>query len=143
MRVCITTEIAAPVERVWRALTVPEEVSAWDGVAPVDVPAGYPRAGQHARWRSPLGPLRLTLHDRIEAVEDGRRLTAAIDVGFVHVAEEYRLSPAPGGGTTLITDDDARSRVPGLTWLAGRLTRANVAASMARLQSFCEGDARR
>jgi len=137
--VCVTTEIAAPLARVWRALTVPHEVSAWDGVAPLDVPVGYPQVGQHARWRSRFGPLRLTLHDRIEAVEEGRRLAASIDVGFVHVAEEYRLSPGPGGGTTLVTDDDARSRVPGLTWLALRLTQANVAASMARLRSFCEG----
>jgi uncharacterized protein YndB with AHSA1/START domain len=138
VRVCVTTEIAAAPARVWRALTVPDEVSAWDGVVPVDVPAGYPRAGQHARWRSPVGPLRLTLHDRVRTVDSGRRLAAGIDVGFVHVDEEYRLTPGPGGGTTLVTDDEARSKVPGLDWLAGRLTRANVVASMARLKAFCE-----
>ena len=138
MRVRITTEIAAPVPRVWRALTSPDEVATWDGVVPVDVPAGYPRAGQHARWRSRFGPLCLTLHDRVESVEEGRRLAATIDVGFVHVDEEYRLCAGPGGGTTLVTDDDARSTVPGFSWLAGRLTRANVVSSMARLQSFCE-----
>jgi uncharacterized protein YndB with AHSA1/START domain len=142
VRVCVTTEIAAPVERVWRALTVPNEVSVWDGVVAFDVPADYPRPGQHARWRSAFGPWRLTLHDRIGAIDDGRRMTAAIDLAFVHVDEDYRLSPATDGGTTLVTDDEVRSHVPGLTWLAVRLTRANVVASMARLKAYCEQPAR-
>ena len=42
MRVYLTTDIAAPIERVWRALTIPEEVRAWDGVVPLDVPIDYP-----------------------------------------------------------------------------------------------------
>jgi uncharacterized protein YndB with AHSA1/START domain len=61
MRVCLTTDIAAPIDRVWRALTIPEEVRVWDGVEPLDVPTHYPQPGQHARWRSALGPaVRLT-----------------------------------------------------------------------------------
>lgn len=138
MRVCVTTEIAAPTERVWRALTVPDEVAAWDGVVPLDVAADYPQPGQHARWRSALGPLRLTLHDRIRAIEPERRMAAEIDVAFVHVDEEYRLLVDEVGGSRLITDDDVRSHIPGLGWLAVRLTRANVVASMARLKEYCE-----
>jgi uncharacterized protein YndB with AHSA1/START domain len=138
VRVCVTTEIAAPVERVWRALTIPAEVCAWDGVVALDVPAGYPQAGQHARWRSAFGPLRLTLHDRIHVIDEGRRMTAAIDIAFVHVDEEYRLSPNAHGGTILVTDDEVRSRVPGLGPIAVRLTRANMQSSMARLKEFCE-----
>jgi uncharacterized protein YndB with AHSA1/START domain len=135
--VVVTTDIAAPVERVWRALTDPAEVTAWDGVEPLDVAGDYPVVGQHARWRSALGPLRLTLHDRITAVEPLERFAARIDVAFVHVEEEYRLARA-GGGTRLVTDDDVSSRVPGLGWLAVRLTRANVTRSMARLRAHCE-----
>jgi len=138
MRVCTLTEISAPVERVWRALTIPDEVSAWDGVVALDVPVDYPQVGQHARWRSAFGPLRLTLHDRICVIDDRRRMAAAIDIGFVHVDEEYRLSPTVGGGTILVTNDEVRSQVPGLSWLAVRLTRANVLSSMARLKRFCE-----
>jgi uncharacterized protein YndB with AHSA1/START domain len=133
-----STWIAAPVDRVWRALTVPDEVTIWDGVVPLDVPVDYPKVGQHARWQSAFGPLRLTLHDRIRVVEKTRCMAAAIDLAFVHVDEEYRLSPMADGGTMLVTDDEVCSRVPGLSWLAVRLTRANVVSSMARLKDFCE-----
>jgi hypothetical protein len=54
------------------------------------------------------------------------------------VDEEYRLTPTTQGGTTLITDDDVRARIPGLHRLASRLTEANVRSSMARLKAFCE-----
>ena len=138
MRVTVATLIAAPVEKVWRALTVPEEVSGWDGVSQLDVPDDYPSVGQHARWRSPFGPLQLTLHDRIGVIEEGRRMAAAIDVAFVHLDEEYCLLPTSDGGTILVTNDDVRSRVPGLGWLAVRLTKANVHTSMARLKEYCE-----
>ena len=138
MRVTVATVIAAPVERVWRALTVPDQVCAWDGVFRLDVPDDYPQVGQHARWQSPVGPLQLTLHDRINGIEEGRRMAATIDIAFVHVDEEYSLLPTPGGGTILVTDDDVRAGIPGLNWLAVRLTRTNVHASMARLKEYCE-----
>ena len=138
MHVGVSTQISAPVARVWRALTVPDEVGVWDGVVPVDVPVDYPKVGQHALWRSAFGPLRLTLHDRISVVEEMQRMVATIDLAFVHVNEEYRLRSTADGGTMLETHDEVRSRVPGLNWLAFRLTRANVASSMSRLKVFCE-----
>ena len=138
MHVGASTRIEAPVDRVWRALTVPNEVTVWDGVVPLDVPVDYPKVGHHARWRSAFGPLRLTLHDHILVVAEMRCMAATIDLALVHVDEAYRLSPIAGGGTMLVTDDEVRSRVPGLGWLAVRLTRANVLSSMARLKDFCE-----
>ena len=138
MRVGVSTQISASVEKVWRALTVPDQVRVWDGVVPLDVPVDYPKVGQHARWRSSFGPLQLTLHDRICVVEELRRMTATIDLAFVHVEEEYRLTPLTGGHTMLETEDDVRSHVPGLRRLAVRLTRANVVSSMTRLKDFCE-----
>ena len=140
VRVLVTTEIAAPPARVWRALTVPAEVAAWDGVEPLDVPEDYPQPGQHARWRSWFGPVGLTLHDRISVIDDERRMVAEIDLAFVHVDEEYRLLAGPDGTTTtLVTDDAVRSHVPGLGWLAIRLAQADVASSMGRLRQHCEG----
>jgi hypothetical protein len=65
------------------------------------------------------------------------RLASSIDVGFVHVDEEYRLGPSPPG-TTLVSENAVRSRIPGLGWLAVHLTQANVEASMGRLKVFCE-----
>jgi uncharacterized protein YndB with AHSA1/START domain len=133
----VATQISAPLDRVWRALTVPSEVQCWDGVTPIDVPEAYPKAGQYARWSTKAGPLRLTLHDRIRAVDPPHRFASSIDVGFVHVEEEYQLKPR-GPGSELISANDVRSSIPGLDWLAARLTKSNVAMSMERLKVFCE-----
>ena len=136
-RVVVEVRTTASPERVWHALTEPAEVSAWDGVEPLSVPAGYPLAGQHARWRTRAGPVPLVLHDRVTAVDAGRRLASVIDVGFVHVEEEYRLAPAPGG-TVLVSDNAVRARVPGLDALAAWTARRAIEASMRRLRLHCE-----
>jgi uncharacterized protein YndB with AHSA1/START domain len=141
--VVVTVDVAAPVGRVWRALTDPSEVERWDGVRAVAVPDGYPAPGQHARWSTGAGPLRLTLHDRVRVVEANVRLASTIDVGFVHVEEEYRLRPS-GSGTHLVSDNAVSARSArrggalGLGRVAALLTRRNVTASMARLRAFCE-----
>lgn len=129
--------VACPPERVWRALTVASEVASWDGVTPIDVPDDYPLPGQHARWSTRVGPVRLTLHDRIQEVDRERVLASTIDVGFVHIEEEYHLS-ATGDGTKLLSLNHVSSPVPGLGPLAVRLTRSSVSASMERLRRFCE-----
>lgn len=139
-RVVVTERIAAPVERVWRALTVPDEVVAWDGVEQVDVPAGYPSPGQHARWATRALGVRWPLHDRIVAVEAPSRFASAITVGFVALDEEYRLRELPGDGCEIVSDNEVRSRVPLLGWLAVRMTRSNVEESLARLRLHCERD---
>ncbi len=133
----MTIQISAPRDRVWRALTVPSEVRLWDGVTPIDVPDGYPMAGQYARWSTRAGLIRLTLHDRIRVVDPSQRFASSIDVGFVHVEEEYRLKPC-GPGSELVSANDVRSTIPGLEWLAARVTRSNIEMSMERLRVFCE-----
>lgn len=136
----MTTHISAPVERVWRALVVPEEVVAWDGVEPVDVPNDYPRPGQHARWATRMLGRRWTLHDRIVAVEPPQRFASEITVGIVALHEEYRLRALPGGGCELTSDNLVRGRAPLSGRLADALTRRNVEDSLARLREHCEGD---
>jgi uncharacterized protein YndB with AHSA1/START domain len=136
-RVLVTVRTKAPPERVWRALTDPTEVSIWDGVVPRAVPAGYPVPGQHARWRTRVGPVPLTLHDRVRVVDEGRRLASDIDVGFVHVEEEYRLEPT-ADGTRLVSDNAVRSRLPGLGGLADRMVRRSAEAALARLRELCD-----
>jgi uncharacterized protein YndB with AHSA1/START domain len=135
----VTVDIVAAPSLVWHALTDPAEVQAWDGVRALDVPAGYPKAGHHARWRLRVLGLPVTLHDRIRAVEPEARLGATITVGFVRLAEEYLLTAQPGT-TRLTSSNVVESCVPGLGWLAVRLTRASVAGSMARLARHCAGD---
>jgi uncharacterized protein YndB with AHSA1/START domain len=135
--VSVAIDIAAPVDRVWRALTVPAEVSQWDGVLPVDVPDRYPLVGQHARWLVRVGPLRLTLHDRIRVVEPGTRLASTIDIGLVHIEEQYTLETTVGG-THVASDNEVSARLPGLHRWAGLQTRWNLEASVRRLKRFCE-----
>ncbi|MGH9165962.1 MAG: SRPBCC family protein [Acidimicrobiales bacterium] len=136
--VTVTVTVAASPERVWRALTRPEEVRAWDGARPLEVPTGYPMVGQQARWRTRLGPVPLTLHDRVVVVEPGHRLAATLTYAFVHLDEEYRLAPGPAGGTTVTSGNRVGSRVPGLGWWARRLVAGSVPAAMARLVDHCD-----
>jgi hypothetical protein len=126
---------------VWEALTLPVQVSVWDGAVPVDVPADYPRAGQHARWSSPLiGPLALGLHDHIRDVEAEVRLSSLIEIAFVRIEEEYRLTSVDGG-TRLDTDNlvSSRLRLPGLDRLAYKLATRASKPAMQRLKDFVEG----
>ena len=64
----------------WRALTDPEELLAWDDrrLAPIDPPNGYPREGSPARWRYRLGPVQLVLHDRPRRVAPPRELRSQL-----------------------------------------------------------------
>jgi len=136
-RVTVTVEIAAPVARVWRALTVPAEVAQWDGVDPAAVPDGYPEVGQQARWGTKVGFLHLTLHDRIRLVEVERRLASSINVAIMHVEERYTLETTTRG-TRLTSDNEVSSRLPGLGWLAARLVSASIRSSMVRFVAHCE-----
>jgi uncharacterized protein YndB with AHSA1/START domain len=136
-QVSVVVDISAAPARVWRALTEPGEVSQWDGAVPIAVPDGYPAAGHDARWQVRFGPLRVSLHDRVRVVEPGVRFASTIDVGFVHLLEEYRLTET-SEGTRLVSDNQVSSRVPGLGPLARRLARSAVETSMTRLKAFCE-----
>jgi len=135
-RVVVSVSVPAPPARLWRALTVPGEVAAWDGVGIVAVPDGYPAPGQHARWRTRIGPWGVTLHDRVQVVEEQRRLASVIDVAFVHVEEEYQLV-ATGDATVVVSGNLVSSTVPGLGPLARHLTRRAVSRSMRRLAAHC------
>ena len=142
----ITTEINAPVARVWRALCDPAEVVQWDtGVeAALDAPAGYPKAGQHVRWRYSNGPFR-TLHDRPQEVVPERTLRSLITIGPLRFDETYTLGSLDGG-CSLSTLMYVRAPLPPLGWLIERLyagpeSRHAVEASMAALKRHCEAAA--
>lgn len=137
-RVVVSVIIDSPPARVWRALTDPTEVQAWDGSVPLAVPAGYPQVGQRARWRSRLGLLPVTLHDHVRAVEPERRLAATLTFAFLRVDEEYRLGPTEGGGTALVSDNTVAGRAPGLDPLATALVRRSTRSAMAALVRHCE-----
>lgn len=139
----ITTDIDAPVARVWRALCDPVEVVRWDtGVTePIDAPADYPKAGQYVRWRYAVGPFK-TLHDRPQEVVAERTLRSLITIGPLHFDETYTLEPQ-GGATRLLTKMDVLPPWPivggaFVRLYAGPESKKTVAASMAALKRYCE-----
>jgi uncharacterized protein YndB with AHSA1/START domain len=86
--------IDASRERVWRALTEPSELVAWDEriLAPIDTPGGYPFAGQHVRWRYRLGSVQVVLHERPTEIARLERLTSSLNVGSLRFEQTYTLS---------------------------------------------------
>jgi hypothetical protein len=130
--------IDAPVARVWRALCDPNEVQQWDGAVPIDVPAGYPQPGQHARWRIAVIPwLPVTLHDRVGEVVANVRLRAELRYAFVVIDETYELEPIDDDRCRLTARNVVTSRVPGLGPWAERSVRTAVTRAMARLERHC------
>jgi hypothetical protein len=140
-----TVQIAASVERVWRALTAPAEVVQWDSgiVEPIDAPPDYPQPGQHVRWRYRLGPVPLTLHDRPTEVLRDSTLRSSIDLGPFSFDETYQLQ-SPESATTLLS---ARlvlsSSLPVLGSLLERavgapFARATVRSSLDAIRLHCE-----
>ncbi len=141
-----SVEIAAPPERVWRALCDPAEVVRWDtGVAEaLDAPANYPQPGQHVRWRYTNGPFRL-LHDRPRDVVENKKLRSMLAVGPLRFDETYTLEARDGGGRTLLTAAMlVWVPVPVLGLVVERAytgsAKTTVAASLRAIKRWCEGD---
>lgn len=141
IEVVVEVDIDAPVGRVWRALCEPAQVCQWDGARIVTVSDDYPRVGEHARWRIPMGAWWVMLHDRPYAVEAHERLASNLSWLWVAIDEEYTLRPGPGGGGTRLTSTNhVRSRLPFgiLGQRSARVVRAATEAAMARLKAHCE-----
>ena len=140
-----TVQIASGAQRVWRALTVPAEVVAWDTgiIEPLDAPPDYPRPGQHVRWRYRFGPLPLILHDRPTRVEAGSVLRSSIRLGPFDFDETYRLASPRPSETTLTAELTVASHVPVAGWLLARIVglplgRVTVRTSLAAIKRHCE-----
>ncbi len=84
--------------RVWRALTDPSELLAWDEhlIARVDTPDRYPDAGQHVRWRYRVGSVQLILHDRPVKVAAPEHLQTSLTLGSMRFERTYRLQEERG-----------------------------------------------
>jgi uncharacterized protein YndB with AHSA1/START domain len=89
--------LAHPPERVWEALTRPEELSAWWGDADVDLVEG----GEFTmRWRNrgPNGEPGPVMQARITELDPPRVLETS---GDMHGLLRWELEADPGGGTVL------------------------------------------
>jgi uncharacterized protein YndB with AHSA1/START domain len=112
----MSTVIDAKRDRVWRALTVPEELVGWDEqlISLVDASEQYPRVGEKVRWRYRLGGVAMIRTDRPTEVEPCERLRASITVGPVRFDETYTLDPESEmpGRTRLTLKLSARNEAP-------------------------------
>jgi uncharacterized protein YndB with AHSA1/START domain len=90
--------IDAEHDRVWRALTDPNELIAWDEriLAPVEPPDRYPVSGQHIRWRYRLGSIQVVMHDRPLEVVPQERLRSSIRVGSMRYEQTFSLKAETG-----------------------------------------------
>jgi uncharacterized protein YndB with AHSA1/START domain len=90
MEVCPTDVILAPVERVWRLLTDPQELAQWSGTKLVDGPARAMSAGDRLVLRK--GPLHVTFE--VLDMQAPRQLTLDIALPFgVKNREQIQITP--------------------------------------------------
>lgn len=143
----MSTVIAADPERVWRALTTPEELVAWDEriLAPVEAPERYPFSGQHVRWRYRLGGVQLVMHDRPLEVSWPERLRRTLHVGSLRYEQTFTLcaEPGPSPRTRLSIKTVAENSVPVVgdvvdRFEVRRITTAHVDQTLRSLQRWCE-----
>lgn len=88
-------EIAAPRERVWRALTEPALVSQWMGALRFRAEAGHVFYLQPDRTRRQAGDATDGIACRIEVLDEPRRLT--FSWGLPHTSVDIRLRVIAGG----------------------------------------------
>lgn len=145
--IVMSTVIGADRARVWRALTDPSQVTAWDAsvVAPIDVPSDYPKPGQHVRWRARMNGLPIVLHDRPIEVIGAERLRSSIAMGLFRFDETYTLADDPSGpGRTRLTMKVITSNE--IPVVGGALDRFSVrqqatelvSASLQAIRTWCE-----
>jgi uncharacterized protein YndB with AHSA1/START domain len=91
--ITMSTRVSADRDRVWRALTVPEEILRWDEqlVALLDSADGYPLAGQQVRWRYRLGTIAVMLRNSLLEVVPKERLRSATAMGLFRFDETFTL----------------------------------------------------
>jgi uncharacterized protein YndB with AHSA1/START domain len=138
-----TTQIGAPIDRVWRALCDPGEVTQWAGgvIEALDAPPDYPRPGQTVRWRY-NSERWLELLDRPQEVVPLQKLRSILQLGPYYMDETYSLTAWEGGTmlTTTVELTVRRSVIGPLLerlW-AGREVRKGFEASLAGLKRYCE-----
>ncbi len=115
--IALSTSIRAERLSVWESLVTPREILRWNRslVSAGEVPARYPRPGQHVRWRGRRGRIPVMLHDRPLEVVAGRRLRTALALGLFRFDLTLNLDASePAGGARTPPhprDPDPRTRV--------------------------------
>lgn len=143
--------IAAEPERVWRALTDPSELIAWDTsrLAPIDSPSDYPTAGTAMRWRYRLGGVQLVLHERLHEIVPLQRLQSRLSLSSLRFEQTYSLAEEPatsdrsGPSTQVAIKVTASNSIPVLCGTIDRFQVRKLAVDhtgelIRSLQVWCE-----
>jgi uncharacterized protein YndB with AHSA1/START domain len=132
---------------VWRALTTPDELVAWDEriLAPVQTPVHYPESGQHVQWRYRLGTVQLVMHDRPLEVQSPELLRRTIRVGSLRYEQTFSLQREPGDPprTRLSMKTVASNSVPVVgdvvdRFEVRRMTAEHVDETLRSVRAWCE-----
>jgi hypothetical protein len=143
----LSAEIGAARARIWNAITCPVEVIRWDEpmLALLEPADGYPRVGQHVRWRYRLGTVPVVLHDRPLEVIPRERLRSAIAMGLFRFDQTWSLAEEIGYGerTRLALQLAAASSIPVVGGLIDRFAVRRMAAEyvdtkLRALRKWCE-----
>lgn len=143
--------IEADPDRVWKALTHPTEVAAWDErmLAPVDPSDDYPFSGG-VRWRYQLGGVQVVLHDRPLEVVPGARLKRKIRLGSLRYDQTLSLTAVEGqpGQTNLAIKIVTPNWIPLVgdavdRFSARELATRHIDETLRQVQSFFSTDVAR
>jgi len=134
--------------RVWRAITDPDELCAWDEnlLAPVDPPANYPCLESPQRWRYKLRGIQVLMHERHLEVTTGRRLRSALSLGGMKLEQTYTLRPESESRTRVSVGIVASNSIPVLGGTIDRfevrqLVSERADSQLRALQQWCESRA--
>jgi uncharacterized protein YndB with AHSA1/START domain len=146
--IAMSTVVGAARERVWRGLTVPDELLRWDErlLAPIDGVEGYPQVGRLSRWRYRLGTVPVVLEDHPLEVVPSERLRSQIAFGHLRFDGIWTLAEENGGAdarTRLALRLVASNTVPTVGGLLDRFGVRELVAQIAdarvrQLQKWCE-----
>lgn len=150
--IAMRTSIAAEPERVWRALTDPSELVAWDAsmLAAIDPAADYPSCDHTMRWRYLLGGVQLVLNERPREVVPLKKLHSSLTLGSLRLEQTYRLAGEGASSdasqpqtTQLGIKLTAKNAVPVVSGMIDRfeirrMTTRRVDEMMRSLQRWCE-----
>jgi len=148
--VAMSTSIGATRDRVWRALTHPQELIRWDDriESLVDPVERYPSVGSAVRWRYRLGSVSVVLRERPREVVPLERLASAVAMGLFRFDETFTLAEESGDPrqTRLTLKLVARNSLPVVGGLLDRFAVRRLASSfvdtrLRAVQKWCENHA--
>ena len=145
----MSTLIGARRERVWIALTNPQELMSWDEaiVSPIEPVSNYPQVGETVAWRYLLGTIPVVLRDQPLEVEPCELLRNSMVLGLFRFERTFTLTTELGDceQTRITLKLVSSNSVP---MVGGQLDRFSVRrmatklvdANLRSLQKWCEQD---